>query len=852
MAALHDLMDMVENGTVLVFPTEESARAFSSLFVYERKKGLLASSCIAFDRFAAQFMPEMREKRAAGDIERLIFSSYASSDLYGRMRYFISPSYPEIQSRLASFLRPVLPSLDEAISMRQKNRNAAYDLQLLRSEYGAFLDSLGMYESSFSPIILPDSLDREYAVVMPSAFPKERRVMEAVGTLAGIRSIDDLKAGIPVLKVYTNEKSEIRSLFLSIRQLADSGVTLDEIAISVPALDRLRPYIEDEAYLFDIPLDFHEGVLVSSTAPGAFLSGLSEMYSSSYSLDSIKAFFLNPSIPFKDPEMMRRFVASSVRFSITSAPDRRNDRYMKLPKEAGQEYYRTLRLTLDRLMTETDPIRCEALLHTLMSAVLSDEEFHGNEDDEAVYSFVMKEFSSFLDACSMASAEGYLHSPVFPLFMSYFTSLRYVPQKHVEGVAVYPFTQDAAVPFRYRFIIGLNSNEGSVCVRKAPFLSDYELVSDREETEITEDVLSLYAAMTENLHISASYETHEGFSLPLSFLLGSSEEGRISQQDPLRAESSGEPCCILPVQQRGYRSASLSAMVRREEGDDMTLSKEGGRRALPVPLSYSSYNAYAKCPYMYALQYVFSLKDLPAYEPVDMDHLEIGSRLHSILERYYRQECSNPDADVPRLFDEEMSLWSDGKSYGHDGTSRDMPSSASKPTAFLLSYLRSRYLPKLISVVRQMDEISSSIGSGKGLEERLAVAFSEEGFVLEGRVDRIAETKDGSAYIVYDYKKGRSFQSSLKAEKSFQFHLYRLLLSRSDSFALPVASAFFVSLLDGKITASSETPSRDELVALLSEAADGISRGDWHAVSSDTNCKGCTYRGICRRRFGVR
>ena len=459
--------------------------------------------------------------------------------------------------------------------------------------------------------------------------------------------------------------------------------------------------------------------------------------------------------------------------------------------------------------------------------------------------------SSFVSSSLKAAEAGYLSlSPVFPLFMSYLSTLRYVPQTRVEGVAVYPFTQDAAIPFRYRFIIGLNSKEGQVSVKKASFLSDYELVVERKEDDITEPLLALYAAMTEHLALSASYETYAGFALPLTFMLSSAESARPSAQDPLSREETCLPVSILPVQKKSYESALLSGLRERNEKDDFTYGKAAPGRSLPISLSYSSYNAYTKCPYMYALQYVFSLRDLPSYEPVDMDHLEIGSRLHSILERYYRQSCL-PD-DIPRLFDEEMALWKDGKVLSGDGSLSDMPSSASRPTPFLLSYLRARYLRRLEEVVRKMDEVSKSLEDGRGLEESLSATFSEEGFVLDGRVDRIAATKDGGAYIIYDYKKGRSFQSALKAEKSYQFHMYRLLLSRDEYFCHPVAASFFVSLLDGKVSESTESPSKEDLIAGLSSMAHGIAAGDWHAVSSDSNCKGCIYRGICRRRFGVR
>ena len=845
-----DLMDMMESGKTLVFPTEESARAFSTRYVLERKRGLLASSCIAFDSFASLFMPSITGRVQIGDDGRLLFSSYISAVLADQLGYFVSPGYPEIKARLASFFCPILPSLEDAISLPKKSREAEADLKLLRKEYGRFLDSMGLYESSFTEFSIPRTMDTSYVLVMPSAFPKEDRLVKALRDAPYIEIADSISSDIPRLAVYSNEKSEIRSLFLEIRKLTEQSVSLDEIAISSASLERIRPYLEHEAYLFGIPLDFREGISVISASAASFLSSLSEIYSSSYSLDSLKSFMLNPAIPFREPEVMRAFISAAVGFSITSAPDRNSDRYMKLPKSCGQEYYRALRFTLDKLMSETRPEKIESYIHVLMSSLLAEEEFHGNSEDEAVYSFTMKALSDFLQTAAEASAHGFsAGEPLFPLFISYLGKLKYVPRDRTKGAAVYPFTQDAAVPFRYRFIIGLNEKEGTQMVRKASFLSDYELSSERDETDITRTLLSLYSAMSENLSISASYETYAGFSLPMTFMLQEAESRKPDQDDPiLMEETGGIPRSIMPLQKLASDNAKHSSLKRRSKEDDMTYIMKGRKSSLPVTLSYSSYNVYVRCPYQYALQYFFSLRNLPSYEPVDMDHLEIGSRLHSILERYYREDCRSPENDIPRLFDEEMSLWSSGKST--DG--KDMPLSASRPTAFLVSYLKARYLGTLENAVRRMDQISVPLPDKRGLEEKIVRSFPDDGFTLDGRVDRIALSSDGSSYVVYDYKKGRAFKNDLKREKSVQFHIYRMLIDEDESFSLPVSDSYFISLLDGKFSQSSPAPEKDVLRENLRKAACGISEGDWHAIANDINCRGCIYKGICRRRFSVR
>ena len=235
-----------------------------------------------------------------------------------------------------------------------------------------------------------------------------------------------------------------------------------------------------------------------------------------------------------------------------------------------------------------------------------------------------------------------------------------------------------------------------------------------------------------------------------------------------------------------------------------------------------------------------------------MDHLEIGSRLHSILEKFYSDGGGEDEKKLSSLFETEMKDWMDGIRRDKHGNVEEMPPSASRPQEFLIRYLRSRYLPRLASVVKTMDAESEALGNGKGLEEPLEASFPERGFVLEGRADRIARSKEDAGYILYDYKKGRRFQKDERTERSYQFHIYRLLIEASDEFTFPVLGAYFVSLLDGQIDSSSRSPEREELLDSLEQAAAGIGNGDWHAEVSDDSCRACAYRGICRRRFSVK
>ncbi len=835
MSALTDLFDLVEKGVVLVFPTEESARSFSVRYVQERRKGIKASSVIAFDTFSSLFFPRLDNLEEVSEIDRLLFSEYAALNLYDKFHYF-SSSYPEVQDRLSGFIKMMLRSLSDAALLKLRNRNAGGDLHLIMHEYTAFLSALNLYESSFEAPVIPE-LEHEYALIMPSAFPKEERIVEALKGHDKVKIIDDLTFSLPTLSKYTNEKEEIRALFHSIRALLDNGVTFSDIVISTSADERLRYYLESESYRFDIPLSFVSGRSPLSSASGAFLSSLSEIYTSNYSIASLKSFFLNPSIPFKNKDELLSFIEVSIANSITSAPSIDTDRYLRIPSKDGGDNYRTLRFTLDKLMSEKDPSKLLGLIHALMAGLLVDEEFSENEEDRYVYSFAMNELSAFVRSVRNAKAKGFeIDKPLFPIFIKYLEKTRYVSREKKEGIRVYPFTEDAALPVRYRFIIALNDEESIRKTKKAQFLSDYEIEGERREEDITRNILSCYAAFSDNLFLSASSETYKGFSLPLSAL---SAENAESGMDSWKEESVlGEVERIYPLQRAGYRAALASSLRERPYDEDFTYGHLGKPLAPPLSLSFSSFDAYKKCQYVYALKYRFGLNNILLMESSMLDVAERGTKLHKVLERYYKEGGGDPDTVIPHLFDEEMENWKNGVG---------LSSFEQRATDLIVENTRAVYLDNLITIVHEMDKISST--AEDGLERWLEHSVDDIGVILKGKIDRLGVSEDGE-YLIFDYKSGKKFSKNDLSTMRYQMFFYKLLAEGECNGS--VSKAYFISLRDGKLTDVDLSVSDEEVLDQLKIVAEGMEKGDWRAISNDQNCQGCAYRGVCRRRFAVR
>ena len=834
------LYRLIDDGYTLVFPTEESARVFSVSYVLDLQKGLLADSVIAFDKFEKLFYPDDGRSEIT-DSQRIVFSYYAAENLSGLFRYFVSEDHPEIKGRLHTFIASMLGRLDEVMSVTVRKRDALADAMLVRAEYSRYLSELNLRDKVLEEPFIPADLGK-YAIVMPSAFPKERKLLKLLSSSGNVRFIDSETSLDTPLYVFSNEKSEIRAMFLKIRKLIDNGTDLSDIVIVTAALERVSPYLEKEAYLHDIPLDFVSGASPLSYPAGSFLSMLRDIYQSHYSIESLKSLFLDPAIPFSRPDALRAFIARAISDSVSFA-SAKDDRYARIDSEEIGDIYRTFRKDLDALMRETRPERITPLLHALMSHMLIKDQFNGNEDDKDTYSFAMNALQDFLADTGKAGSAGFGFSiPLFPEFISYLEGIMYVPRKKAGGIKIYPFTQDAAVYAPYRFIISLNESDGAKRVKDAAFFSDYEL-DERGEEDITENILRAYDAFSDNLYLSAASETYEGAVLPLMKLR--QEKGNIDLDDPWRYECSLTDGRIYPLQREGFDKAMHSSLKRRIYSEDIARGMNGKPEKGTLMLSFSKVDKYRQCPFAYAMRYRFLLDENRHFVSEETDNLEIGTRLHSVMEQFYKEGGRWPEKRIPEIFDQEMDLWQDGKRHGDDGSIVSVRASDLRPSQNMVINIRKRFLQNMIDLAIRMNDEAEVFEDG--VERNFRSDSEGHGYILDGKADRIASMPEG--LVIYDYKKGRAFSKDKITDKSLQFYIYRLLVERE--LSMHVARASFVTLTDGKISDIDLSESDDYVLSVLDEAAEGMRKGSWTALPDEDKCGSCSFRMICRRRFTV-
>ena len=836
------LFACILSGSTVVMPTEEASRSLLTRFVLETGRGIEKDRVIAFDTFLNLFFPGRKGRRQADRVTRLLFAKELVLRSPERLSYFIpTDEWPELRERIVPYISSMLPHLDEA---EDAEGSLGENVRFIRDEYAAFLEKAGLYEPNCMDGFV-NALEHEYVVALPDRDPETEEILSKFPDMRNIKVLSLGSEGtLPPLQVYDNAKQEIRTTFLRISELMrvredgtyEAGP--EEIAISTADLEGLKPYLERESKLFDIPLCFMQGRPALEYPAGRFLVLLRELYENDYDMETMRSFFLNPAFPFRDREAVSAFVLKAINVNVKKR-DRKKDRYFLAEdrEDKSRQYYRMLIGYNDNINTTTDPSYLINQLKSLFTRILSDEQFRGNDEDWGVFSFIMKSAMNFTTTVRELYDTGAIgEMKLFPLFMRWMEGVPYVPQEQVKGVRVYPLPQAAGVYYRYHFIMDLNETDARKVRRSADFLADYEIMGKRRERDTTGSMLRLFLKGNEHAVFSASERTYGGAVLPLTDFSSAAEPEMLP--DPIESEHetllTGRKAPLFKVQRDGRKAAEMHALRRPGWNEDLSLGLMRSDDEFSSPthmFSFSQVDKYIGCPMKFFTDYVFGLSNMRSYDIKDWPATEIGSRLHRVCEVFLMEESTPRDTErIAELLDEELALWADGLTVGRDGETRKMGLDIPLLKDEMAAYIRNTYLPGLTKILLRIRETGGECST----EER--VEGDIDGMLFKGYMDLVLRSAEGMKII--------DFKLTRVKDESLQFDIYNLLMGCG-----AVGSEYHL-FKTGDIKAH-EFRDEAELRKILSETAEGIRKGIWKGLNTREACEGCRVRGICRRRFFI-
>ncbi len=869
------IFSILDEGGTVVLPTEDATRSVLSEYVLSSsenpsRSAVLSSSMLSFDRFKELFYPSRASKRPVDEASRMLFSAFLVEKCKEKLPYFFPLSQNYVpDERMTDFISSLLKDLEDGLDYSYTPLKK--DISFIYKEYIAFLEKCGLYEPAFIKYGFENNLKTKCYIAFSDADAHIADFLSKIEDRTNIEILSFSRTTPGKLSVYDNEKQEIRSLLLEIRHLVEpsGGVDPSDIVISTPSYERILPYMEREAWLFSIPIVKMRGKSPLEYPAGVFFKSLSEIHDNNYSLEEMKKFFLNPSFPFADCAKVRDFILSAIERNVSYRED--PDRFLSV---RSSFVYRDLQHYLEGIYAAKSAKRLVNQIKSLLEKLLSPSQFNFPEDerlylekameeekderkkeslaleirlrknDEDVFSFIIRTLMAFSSSLESMEKAGFSYSgQLFPLFLKVLENTVYVPQDKGEGVRIYPLGQALGVKARHHFIAGLNEGEARCVLKRAPFLSDYETEGERECGDFTLPMLSSYYLASDYVHLSASFELYTGSAIPLLDLDAVRPSSKLldSYADMANINKDGlEGYEIYPVQKSGYERALLTSLdvpSRAEDlAEDMLMPLDSLNRRRWT-FSYTQLDCYEKCPYFYALRYIYGLDRVRKYDVEEYPAGEIGQRLHRVCELYVDSPSFDAPSVVPALLDRELDLWQRGMKVDRNGEAVPVSPDVPVLTEQMRAYIVSRYRDNLVSLLEGIKR------PGCTFESEWKGSASLDGILFEGFIDLLVQDPEGRLTII-DYK------SSEPKGDTLQFDIYRLLLSSSFcdmDFSDSLYAIFSKGLVKKKSFLSDEE--RNERIA---EDVEGIEQGRFKAVNTYKSCQACRFKASCRRRYFVR
>lgn len=925
--------------TVFVFPSDVAAALWREESLEILGVGTVeARRFMAWDRFKAEAIRSSIGSRTA--VSEALRRLYAR-DLLRRNAEWALSGEPLLRALLprgfaasgvsfAPWISRLLPQLSLWNEKRVKAREFPLfplnedeedrDLAFLASDYGAFLRRHALFEPSWERPPLADT-GFTYVILFYEAIEDWNEYAPVLKGAPFIRALSCWELfprggeeNLPPAAIYENAREELRSCALSIESLLAKGVPADRIAVSVPDLENLAPYLTRELSLRGIPWEYRAGLPLGGRAAGRIFRLLDACGSENFSFASLKALLLDRLVPWNAPSLPVRLVSFGVaNRCVTSWSDGgsridpweeafRDPVYGSDSDESLRAWYRALKRGIRSLRSSSTfteirnrwfAFRNDFFDMGLLSA-----------EDDAVLARCVTELNA-LAALETEYAE-VLSEGAWTFFLETLDRTTYVPQRSSGGVNLFPWRVAAGTPFPWHFALDMTLDRAAVVYRQLAFLREDKREALRSlEDDATGAFLAVYAASPRapgtgelgrslpggGIRFSASLRGFQGYSTPLSDLLPCPAEDP-PLTDPFRdelalASLSVGPDRLYPVQAEGWRES----LRRKRTGEkfsyltdklDPCLPGLAGRiRARKIDdgalrVTQTDLALHSVCPTRWFLATVLAVSP-PENEAALMDDRSLGIVYHEVFKNLYARIRKEDGAFLSSHL-EQYFRWAEEAAETAARDSREFRGPLAAP---VLSTLVTRIARGVQGMLREDARYLDGY-IPEFLEED--ISFTEGGIRWFARVDRISRHPAEGKLVLIDWKTGKTpslelYRTDLESRPGrladFQMPLYIFLAEESPASpyrGARVSCAWFGSVKEGSfvtVVDDSEEggpkqkrgvfsrPEFEGALGALKEQGREFERSvrdlDFRRPRdlSRSECARCDYAKICRRNYTV-
>jgi uncharacterized protein TP_0900 len=881
-----------------VFPTDIVASAWSD-YALRLKKAVALERFTAWDKFKSEAVrAEKQNKNSIPSPLRKLFvlqllRQNAEKPFFSSL---VPSEYASNPAVFADWLTSLVPCL--ALWKRKRSERSGdtegrgdagilsdvgifndaedADLHELEKRYRSFLDSHNLFEPAWEKPPLKDS-GRRYVIVYPEIlqdFEEYRPILEQSPFIELI-PVPDFPVDDSVCDFYPypNARTELRETVLRIEELCSNRaknqnpqnqnvqnqnagaaelLDWDDIAVSVPDLETLAPYILREFGLRNIPVKLRSGKKLGLYPAGRLFALIKNCADESFSFDSLRSLLSENAFPWKDKTAANQLIEFGIKNNCLCSYGGIDVWEEAFAKNGGEEralaLYRKLKQAVSSMRGAPNFQKLRERYFAFRSVFFDPQKF--SAEANLVIGRCIGELASLIDIEQTYPDAAQCADP-FDFFVRVLDSKEYLAQSSGGGVNVFSYKVAAGAPFKRHFILNASQDSLTLVYRPLSFLSDEKRAHlGAIDTDVSALFVRLYALHSEYpMSVSCSEKTFSGYTIAHNIFSSCTNRVASEISGALGADSFEKekdflhgrapfPAFLYSVQKNGFLSWAVSGDSKPGSVTVSAGTQKSGlapravsgsvnfeAAALSVPelkkriddyvrcahtgairVSPSNLNVFFTCP----LQWLFSrVLKIAEYDPEAslIDDLSAGTLFHEIIRRVLSQLQSEK---IP-LYAENGSLpeklCEAVVSFTHEVIA-SLPESCS---------LQKKLSPLTIENFKMQEDALAEVliafftefvlwFSGYtvvSLEEPLS--FDYGGRLLEGKIDCVLQKAGSGDIFIVDFKTGNMPPASecLKLPdtefKNYQLAAYMYLYEKCKCGGKPwVGGAGFFSIYQKK------------------------------------------------------
>lgn len=569
--------NIADRQNIFVFNSQVASESWALWCVNNLSQIVDMERFIAWDEFTKRCTAKSSGHPADSTIRRMFTASLIAQNAASP---FLETVIPRKYAADAQYLSAVIAKRLPALNLWKRlssgtvcNTPEANDYNKIYDRYVSFMRQNNLFETSWQAAE-PDTSNK-YILFYPVILEDWVQYQDVLASYENITAVDlssDFIEKRPSAHLYPNARMEIRKTALHIRQLLSKGEDAASIALSVPDLQHLRPYIEREMRLYDIPFVTHIAPPLYSTGIGRMFGAIYNCYAQDFSLSSVRTLLQSCSVPWREynangtiidwtTELVR--LGSTMRCLCHYAAEeninqqdgtRQNidpwDEIFRNPAwERERGWYDALKSSVSSFVKARDFAQMRQVWFTRWrdGGLLDDAAFDKNsgkydKDADAIISRCITALYKAEQAEKSISVNGIKNINHYEFFLEELKSTLYSPQSDEMGVNIFDYKVASFASYKHNILINASQGNVTVSYKMLDFLpqsmrdelfDNGGLASARfncfnpymqQTRDVSKEILSLYAAASD-AEISCSSEGFSGFDTPHSYLLIAKKNG---------------------------------------------------------------------------------------------------------------------------------------------------------------------------------------------------------------------------------------------------------------------------------------------------------------------------------------